>query len=730
MPTALLTGYPHHVRAIARFVNQYGSRWKIIPEGVNLGARNRALSYVPFVDALVAFGGPAPDAMVSALVRRRKKPIAVVWAGSDVLEIRGSPDEIARIRTRGYRHVACSAALAHELCELGIEATELRLVVAEPHLPMTPLPAKFSVLAYAPNTREYLYGVDVLLELIRRLPQVHFDIIGGFRTADPLPNVTCHGWLDDVSPMIDATTVVVRPTRHDGMPLVVLESLARGRYAIWSQKLEGTLHGTTADEISEQLVGLHRAHESGRLGLNEAGVQAITKSFSPLAVTQLVELFLDELVASSRHAPVTSFMPQRRRGVVSGTPEAVAGFMEQVSREAPHWSVHALVGRSRSERLDDMVAMMTSERWFKIGNLRVDPILGSMARTLRKEAVGIKVEPGKPLNGTMKSERRRFRRIKLTPDEWRAFDVCHPASTFFARPAWAMALERAYCGFSAEPTLFRLPEGEALLPLIRSGRRFVEIQAMPLGTYTLPLTLDGTVADPMIASAIVRHIIGSSSDDFSCTLWPLADYQDVGECQKTPHQAAVIDLRDGADAALARSRVSRAGWLRRPFAKALPLRASRTQWASTTECSRNLRSAGDLQRRICHAVSSTQWRNLVETTSRFGSRAIKARQSPAGSCCTVRKKRFSGRRQCARIILRFGRAICSKRNDQSLGRTWDEVVQPRSERRFGGVERLKNRSARKLVDYATLSWKSSVYRQYQRIRTALDPKTRAMRLAT
>jgi glycosyltransferase involved in cell wall biosynthesis len=731
MPTALLTGYPHHVRAIARFVNQYASRWKIIPEGVKLGARNRALSSVPFVDALVAFGGPAPDAMVSALVRRRKKPIAVVWAGSDVLEVRGSPDEIARIRTRGYRHVACSAALANELCELGIEATELRLVVAEPHLPMPPLPPKFSVLAYAPNTREYLYGVDILLELTRRLPQIHFDIIGGFRTTDPLPNVSFHGWLDDVTPMIDASTVVVRPTRHDGMPLVVLEALARGRYAIWSQQLEGTILGASADEIAAELTALHRAHETGRLGLNEAGVQAITKTFSPLAVTSAVETFLDDLVASSRPAKVSSFALQRRRGVVSGAPEAVAGFLEQVSREAPHWSVHALVGRSRSERLDDMVAMVTSERWFKIGNGRVDPIVGSMARMLRKEAVGVKFEPGKPLNGAMKTERRRFRRIKLTPDEWHAFDACHPAPTFFARPAWAMALERAYYGFSAEPTLFRLPEGEALLPLIRSGRRFVEIQAMPLGTYTLPLTPDGTAADPMLASAIVRQIIGSSSDDFSCTLWPLADYQDVGECQKTPHQAAVIDLRDGAEAALARFK----GVARRMAGQALRkgvtvsrepdamgvyyglLEESAKRWGL---------AAPHLSRTLFDAIQDFGGDDVEVWIARYQGEAIAGGVMLYGSeeaffWSAAMRADYSSLRPSNLLNAEMIKASVER------GMKWYNLGASEG---LGGVERFKESLGAELVDYATLSWKSSVYRQYQKIRTALDPKTRAMRLAT
>jgi len=227
MPTALLTGYPHHVRAIARFVNQYASRWRLVAEGMELADRNRALLYVPFADALVQFGGPAPDALIAAATRRRNKPVAVAWAGSDVVELGANPQEAARLRCRPFRHVACSASLAGELHRLGIPATELRLVVAEPPSKPVPLPERFSVLAYCPGNAERLYGVDLVLEAARLLPNVHFDIIGGCREASRIDNVTYHGWVEDIVPAIDAATVILRPTRHDGMPLMVLESLAR-----------------------------------------------------------------------------------------------------------------------------------------------------------------------------------------------------------------------------------------------------------------------------------------------------------------------------------------------------------------------------------------------------------------------------------------------------------------------------------------------------------------------
>ena len=322
-------------------------------------------------------------------------------------------------------------------------------------------------------------------------------------------------------------------------------------------------------------------------------------------------------------------------------------------------------------------------------------------------------------------------RIKLTPDEWRAFDVCHPAPTFFARPAWAMALEHAYRGFSAEPTLFRLPEGEALLPLVRSGRRFVEIQAMPLGTYTLPLTPEGTAADPMLASAIVRQIIRSSSDDFSCTLWPLADYQDVGECHRTPHQAAVIDLRDGADAALARFK----GVARRMAGQALRKGVTVSRESNAMDVYYGLLeesakrwglSAPHLPRSIFDAVLEFGGDDVEVWIARYEGEAIAGGVMLYGS-----EEAFfwSAAMRAEHSSLRPSNLLNAEMIKASVerGMKWYNLGASEG---LGGVERFKESLGAELVDYTTLSWKSSVYRQYQRIRSALDPKTRAIRLAT
>ena len=720
MPTALLIGYPHHVRTIARFVNQHATRWKLLPEGTGRAARNRALTRLPFVDALVAFGGPGPDALLSAWMRRVRKPMAVVWAGSDVVEIRDDAEEIARVRARNLRHVACSAELADELSGLGIPATELCLVVAEQQAPLVPLPSRFSVLCYCPRTREELYGVDILLELIRRLPRVNFDVIGGYSGDVSAPNVIYHGWVDDIASMIDRATVIVRPTRHDGMPLMVLEALARGRHVIWSHPLDGVSHASSVDEIAAHIEALHASHDAGTLHLNNDGFKAVEASFSPAAVTRAVELFLDDLVSESA-AYNKRFSSSRVRAVASGAPGMLASFIDQLSREAPHYEVHPLIGRSRSERLDDGLAVVAADKWFRLGDDPVDPILGGVARLLRKTTVAVTLEPGTALYQPRR-KRRRATRIRMTSKEWRAFDACHVAPTFFARPAWASALEQTFKGLAAEAVLFRLPEGEALFPLTRSGKGLVSVKAMPLGTYTLPLRPDGEPADPVLAEAIVHDITGNDSADFSCTLWPLGGYGSVNGCNRTIHQTSVIDLRGGADAALARFK----GVARRMAGQAV---------RKGVVCAREPESIGiyyglleeaakrwgmespHLPRRLFDAITAFGENDVEIWIARYKGEAI-------AGCITLYGSReafvWSAAMRSEYADLRPSNLLNTEMIKAAVDRGMQWYNLGASEG-LGGVARFKESLGSELVEYATLSWSSPMYRKYQRLRSALRP---------
>ena len=135
--------------------------------------------------------------------------------------------------------------------------------------------------------------------------------------------------------------------------------------------------------------------------------------------------------------------------------------------------------------------------------------------------------------------------------DWIAFDRAHPAPTFFARPAWALALARAFPHLQPAALQVTLSgERRVLLPACThrgfAGTRHVS--AFPLGAYTVALRDDGSVATAADATEAVAAI-ARAYDSVELNCWPFATFNVAAECAHFV-EAAVLDLAGGIDAAL------------------------------------------------------------------------------------------------------------------------------------------------------------------------------------
>lgn len=142
---------------------------------------------------------------------------------------------------------------------------------------------------------------------------------------------------------------------------------------------------------------------------------------------------------------------------------------------------------------------------------------------------------------------------RVSLDDWLALDRAHQAPTFFARPAWARAIERVYPAL--EPALLRIHARGAppvLVPLMQTrGRSFGlrNFTGFPLGGYTCLLHEDGTLAGAAAADAALAELAGFAHSA-SIVPWPLGPIPSAAT--GTQHETAVVDLSDGIEAALAR----------------------------------------------------------------------------------------------------------------------------------------------------------------------------------
>ena len=208
-------------------------------------------------------------------------PTLIVWIGTDVLRMcaEGIPEMVERAW-----HWCVAPWLRDELAEVGIEAQSCART--PPRVPerVPPLSSEFTVLAYSLDDRGDLYGVDFVLELARRRPDVRFLLLGA-TPIDGLPeNVTALGWVSDADAVMAETTLYVRPTSHDGLSNLVLEALANGRYVLWTYPFPGAERADSVKDAEASIDDLFEKHTEGRLPLNDEGRKAVLEMFEPAKV--------------------------------------------------------------------------------------------------------------------------------------------------------------------------------------------------------------------------------------------------------------------------------------------------------------------------------------------------------------------------------------------------------------------------------------------------------------
>jgi hypothetical protein len=214
-----------------------------------------------------------------------KKKLIMLWCGSDVLFARQQLDAGIPIEPwiRNKIHWAVSPIMAEEVRALGLQCEYVQASFVDPVPNPKPLPANFSVLTYGPSFKKAeLYGLDRVLEVARRLPNVQFNLVGILdHVIPPCPqNVKVHGPVD-LKPFYEQSTVLYRPVRHDGgISFMVLEALAHGRHILYSRPFPASALVDDVDQACHEIVRMRDLHNTGILQLNTVGLNAIARDYS------------------------------------------------------------------------------------------------------------------------------------------------------------------------------------------------------------------------------------------------------------------------------------------------------------------------------------------------------------------------------------------------------------------------------------------------------------------
>ena len=191
------------------------------------------------------------------------------------------------------RHYACAPTLVKELDMAGVSAAYLPVLHHIPADPQ-PLPPEWRILTYIgfhanADTRDF-YGWQTVLRLAADYPDLRIDVVGrGAALGDVPPNIRCIGYVDDIPAVLKKVRGLLRITYHDGMPRMILEALALGRYVICNISIPETRTVINYEETARAIEELREATAP-----NYRGADYIRQHFHPLRLMEeYVRIFND-----------------------------------------------------------------------------------------------------------------------------------------------------------------------------------------------------------------------------------------------------------------------------------------------------------------------------------------------------------------------------------------------------------------------------------------------------
>ena len=235
-------------------------------------------------DVWYSIGEPTGDRWLRMFARLLRKPRVIHWVGSDISTLKMHAGLQRYCRRRRVRNLAEVDWTIDELRDLGILA---QLAPLPPRLGQAnplPLPSRFTVLMYLPKTRGEFYGRREYERLIRSLQHdgVRFLVVGGGElNAPPGAEVINYGWQTSLDHIYAEATVLLRYTKHDGLSLMTLEALTRGRYVLWTQDFPFTTRVQKYDDIENEVRRLLAEHRSGTLEQRTEAARYVSSTYSP-----------------------------------------------------------------------------------------------------------------------------------------------------------------------------------------------------------------------------------------------------------------------------------------------------------------------------------------------------------------------------------------------------------------------------------------------------------------
>lgn len=205
------------------------------------------------------------------------KKVISHWIGTDVLLAKEN-NNLNKVVKYIDCNLTCSPVLKEELKEMGINAIEMPIVPNWNNTNYSELPVKHSVLVYMPEKKEEFYGLEYVKYAAETYPELKFYIVANDNDTLNLKNVQFLGRIshEKMEKLYDKITILLRMPKHDGLSLMLLEALIKGKEIIYSYKFPYTQYAASKEEVSDKINEIIQKQPE----FNKLGHQYVLKNYN------------------------------------------------------------------------------------------------------------------------------------------------------------------------------------------------------------------------------------------------------------------------------------------------------------------------------------------------------------------------------------------------------------------------------------------------------------------
>ena len=280
----IIVGLPLFAKRLSQDLKSFDPSLKVtaLDTYYNKKDKIKALFLIPFCSVVYSINGTTSKSRVFDLAFFFKKKVMMTWVGTDVTKAIKNQNRIQKYidRAEHYCEVQWIQTELKETLDIDAEILNFFNFNNSKSTDFPALNKGLNVLSYIAKNREEYYGLPTILELAKNFPNVKFDVVGtDGKDLEQAPNLTYHGWVEDMQPLFEKAHVTVRLIEHDGLSGFVLESLFNKKYVLYSNSLEGVLHVENKQDAVTALGDLNKQLQEQSLTANEAGAKYIKNHF-------------------------------------------------------------------------------------------------------------------------------------------------------------------------------------------------------------------------------------------------------------------------------------------------------------------------------------------------------------------------------------------------------------------------------------------------------------------